>query len=248
MWCGRSKRRDYTFRSIVINMNVHTLWTMPSRLQTWYNAWPSQTPLWAVFIWVKQKSASCSTHSPGVSSSIQWPVTAKYVRIWCLPGIASETDFTTDNLALKWSSKRYDDDATDKEHIELFLQGFHLFLKCTNDFISCLLLRQKLGTLGHTSSNVCHLLKRRVIKCLKWLYCRWKSVQNQNICLITLPDSFRSTIWQKPAWRTHRNIVLVALLSVQVWNGHWHSFAKGFPQVPVHGGISWPLEALNQSY
>ena len=48
MWCGRSIRRDYilTFRSIVINMNVCTLWTMPSWLQTWYNAWPSRTPLW----------------------------------------------------------------------------------------------------------------------------------------------------------------------------------------------------------
>jgi len=38
-----------------------------------------------------------------------------HIRIWRLPGIASETDFTTDNLALKWSGKGYNDDVTDKE-------------------------------------------------------------------------------------------------------------------------------------
>ena len=146
MWYGQSICNSKYCVAICVNDRLGqqcTLWTIPSRAQTLYNAWPRRSPLWAVFIWVKPKSASCWTHSSSCTSSIQWPVTAKYASAFdaCQ---ASQVRLIAPLTTLLWSeSKRYDNrkDAGGELTLSRSLRAFicslniHLisFLVCFRD-------------------------------------------------------------------------------------------------------------------
>ena len=82
--CWRCCRRWYvqsistmtSVDTVKVNIDEHTLWAIPIRATILNNAWPSLTPLCALFSCVKPRRATWTSHFP-LSSSIQEPVMAK---------------------------------------------------------------------------------------------------------------------------------------------------------------------------
>lgn len=102
-----------------------------------------------------------------------------------------------------------------------------------HDVVSSLLLRWQLYTMGRTCSYVHHLLERRMVESLKWLFHRLHCKRDVTEIWWIVPGLFQWAILPLPASIPGQNMGLSSLW-VQGRNGHWHSFGEGFPPASGH--------------